>query len=135
MSWHKPVRVGVGLFGLVAAVVVYFAIGSRQEAAPPGRDERLDPKAFLESTAAVLQQVRKGEEDFEFSADRTLTYDDGSARMMGIRLKVKRRGGRGFDVSVKEAGVRKVRKDLAHQGRVVLEVSDGFRLTTDDVTY
>ena len=70
----------------MAAVVVYFAIGSRQEAAPPGRDERLDPKAILESTAAVLQQVRKGEEDFELSADRTLTYDDGSARMMGIRI-------------------------------------------------
>src|SRR5688572_320179 len=135
MSWHKPVRVGVGLFGLVAAVVVYFAIGSRQEAAPPGRDERLDPKAILESTAAVLQQVRKGEEDFELSADRTLTYDDGSARMMGIRIKVKRRGGRDFVVTAQEAGAGKDRKDLALKGRVVLEASDGFRLTTDDATY
>jgi LPS export ABC transporter protein LptC len=135
MSWHKPVRVGVGLFGLVAAVAVYFAIGSRQPGPPPARDERFDPKAILESTAAVVQQVRGGEEDFELAADRTLNYDDGSARLMGVRINVKRRSGRDYVVTAQEARAGKDRKALALKGSVVLEASDGFRLTTDDATY
>jgi LPS export ABC transporter protein LptC len=135
MSWHKPVRVGVGLFGLGAAVAVYFAIGSRQAAPPPSRDDRLDPKALTESADAVVQQVRQNEEDFQVTADHTLNYDDGSAKLMGIRIRVKKRGGRDFLVTAKEAGAGKDRKALALKGSVVLEASDGFKLTTEDATY
>jgi LPS export ABC transporter protein LptC len=135
MSWHKPVRVAVGVFGVASLVVVYFGISARQTAAPPAAMERLDPKAILESTGAILQQVRKGEEDFEVRADRTLNYEDGSARMLGVRVSVKKRNGRDFVVTAKEAGAGKDRKDLHLTGDVVLEASDGFRLTTDDATY
>jgi len=135
MSWHKPVRVGVGVFGLVAAVGVYFAIGSRQAAPPPPPDGRLDPKANVESTEAVVQQVRQGEEDFQVTADRTLSYEDGTSRLMGVRISVKRRGGRDFVVTAAEAGAGKDRKDLALKGSVVLDASDGFHLTTDNATY
>jgi lipopolysaccharide export system protein LptA len=135
MSWHKPVRVGVGLFGLAAAVAVYFAIGTRHAAPPPSRDDRLDPKALTESADAVVQQVRQNEEDFQVTAEHTLNYDDGSAKLMGIRIRVKKRGGRDFLVTAKEAGAGKDRKALALKGTVVLEASDGFRLTTEDATY
>jgi LPS export ABC transporter protein LptC len=135
MSWHKPVRVGVGVFGLVAAVAVYFAIGSRQAAPPRPPDDRLDPKAMLESTEAVLQQVRKSEEDFQVTADRTLNYEDGTSRLMGVRIRVKRRSGRDFVVTAAEAGAGKDQKDLALKGSVVLDASDGFHLTTDNATY
>ena len=110
MSWHKPVRIGVGLFGLVAAVVVYFTIGSRQAPGPAPRDDRLDPKALTESTAAVVQQVRQGQEDFEVTADRTLSYEDGSAKLMGVHIRVKKRSGRDFEVTANEAGAGKDRK-------------------------
>jgi len=135
MSWHKPVRIGVGLFGLVTAVVVYFTIGSRQAPGPPLRDDRLDPKALTESTAAVVQQVRQGQEDFEVTADRTLSYDDGSAKLMGVHIRVKKRSGRDFVVTANEAGAGKDRKNLALKGSVVLEASDGFKLTAADATY
>jgi len=135
MSWHKPVRVGVGVFGLVAAVAVYFAIGSRQAAAPTPSDDRLDPKAVNESTEAVLQRVRKSEEDFQVTAEHTLNYDDGSARLMGVRIQVKHRGGRDFVVTATEAKAGKDRKSLGLKGSVALEASDGFKLTTDDATY
>jgi LPS export ABC transporter protein LptC len=135
MSWHKPVRVGVGVFGLVAAVAVYFAIGTRQPAPAPQRDGRLDPKAILESAAAVLQQVRGGEEDFKVTADRTLNYEDGTARLIGVRINVKGRSGRDFVVTAQEASAGKDRKNLGLKGSVVLDASDGFRLTTDDATF
>ncbi|HEV8393126.1 MAG TPA: LPS export ABC transporter periplasmic protein LptC [Vicinamibacterales bacterium] len=135
MSWHKPVRLGVGLFGLVAAVGVYFAIGSRQAAPTAPPDGRLDPNAILETAAAVVQQSRESEEDFQVTADRTLSYEDGTAKLMGVHISVKRRGGRDYLVTAKEAGAGKDRKDLALKGSVVLEASDGFKLTTDDATF
>lgn len=135
MSWHKPVRVIVGVFGLAAAVGVYFAIGSRQTAAPPPPVERVDPKAMLESTDAVLQQSRLAEEDFEVKADRTLNYEDGSAKLMGVRVSVRKRDGRDFVITAREASAGKDRKDLVLKGSVVLEASDGFRLATEDATY
>jgi LPS export ABC transporter protein LptC len=135
MSWHKPVRLAVGVFGIVAAVAVYFAIGARQTAVPPSPVERLDPKAVAEGTQAVLQQVRRGEEDFEVRADRTLTYDDGSVKLLGVRVSVRKRNGRDFVVTAREAAAGKDNKDLSLAGSVVLEASDGFRLTTDAATY
>ena len=42
---------------------------------------------MLESTAAVLQQSRQAEEDFEVKAERTLNYEDGSAKLMGVRVE------------------------------------------------
>jgi LPS export ABC transporter protein LptC len=114
---------------------VYFAIGTRQEPAPEPRGDRLDPKAILEGAAAVVQQVRQGQEDFELSADRTLNYDDGTSRLLGVRINVKRRSGRDFVVTAAEAGAGKDRKTLALKGSVALQASDGFKLTTDDATY
>jgi LPS export ABC transporter protein LptC len=135
MSWHKPVRIAVGVFGLAAAVGVYFAIGSRQNAPAQAPVTRLDPKAMVESTDAVLQQSRRGQEDFEVKAERTLNYEDGSAKLMNVRVSVRKRDGRDFIVTAREASAGKDRKDLVFSGDVVLEASDGFRLTTSDATY
>lgn len=135
MSWQKPVRIGVGVFGVVAAVAVYFAIGSRQPPRPEATVRRVDPTAITESTQAVLQRVRQTAEDFEVTADHTLNYDDGSAKLMGVRIRVKKRSGRDFLVTASEAGAGKDRKKLALKGNVALEASDGFKLTTDDATY
>ena len=63
----------------------------------------MDPKAVLESRAAVLQQVRENEEQFELKAERTLHYEDGSTRQYGIRLSVRNRSGRDYIVTAKEA--------------------------------
>jgi LPS export ABC transporter protein LptC len=135
MSWHKPVRVAVGVFGLAAAVAVYFAIGSRQTAAPPAAVKRVDPNAVTETTAAVLQRTRLGEEDFEVKAEQTLNYEDGSVKMTGVRISVHKGNDRDFVVTAREASAGKDRKDIVLTGSVVLEASDGFRLTTEDATY
>ncbi len=68
-------------------------------------------------------------------ADRTLNYEDGSSKLMGIRVSVRKRDGRDFVVTAREASAGKDQKDLVLTGSVVLEASDGFRLTTDNATY
>ena len=135
MSWHKPVRIAVGVFGLAAAVAVYFAIGSRQTASAPAAGRAARSQGDGREHRRRLQQSRQGEEDFEVKADRTLNYEDGSAKMMGVRISVRKRDDRDFVVTAREASAGKDRKDLVLTGSVVLEASDGFRLTTEDATY
>jgi hypothetical protein len=60
MSWHKPVRVAVAVFGVAAAVAVYFAIGSRQTASRVRRFNALDPKAMLEEVRRRPAAVTAG---------------------------------------------------------------------------
>ena len=97
------------MFGLAAAVAVYFAIGSREPERREVSVNRVDPTAVTESTEAALQRVRQTEEDFEVIADHTLNYEDGSAKLMGVRIRVKKRSGRDFLVTANEAGAGKGR--------------------------
>ena len=48
-SWQKRLRVGVAIFGIVFAGLVYRSIGERRIAAPTRPVDRLDPKAILET--------------------------------------------------------------------------------------
>ena len=85
MTWHRPARILVGVLALASAAAAYVSSTRRSQSAPQPV-ERMDPKAILESRAAVLQQVRENEEQFELKAERTLHYEDGSTRQYGIRL-------------------------------------------------
>ena len=83
-----------------------------------------------------MQQSRESEEDFEVTADRTLNYEDGSARLMGVRISVKQaRRPRLRRDRRRKPGPARIARTSTLKGSVVLEASDGFRLTTDDATY
>jgi LPS export ABC transporter protein LptC len=97
--------------------------------------ERSDPKAILESREAVLQRVKENEETFEVRADRTFHYEDGSMRQYGVRVAVRKRGGRDFTVTAKEARSTKEGEDLELNGDVKLLASDGFELAVQHATY
>ncbi len=134
MTWHRPARILVGVLALASAAAAYVSSTRRSPAAPPPV-ERMDPKAILESRAAVLQQVRENEEQFELKAERTLHYEDGSTRQYGIRLSVRNRSGRDYIVTAKEARAGKEAKDLELAGDVRLAASDGFALDAQSATY
>jgi LPS export ABC transporter protein LptC len=134
-SWQKRARLGVATFTVAFGVVVYFAMGERQAAAPVIPVERQDPKASLEVVSGVLQQLTNIQQDYEIQADSWLTYDDGSVKMPGVRIIAKKRDGRDFVISAKEARAGPDRKQLALSGEVVLTASDGFHLETSSATF
>jgi LPS export ABC transporter protein LptC len=135
MRWQKRARFGVALFGIVFAVIVYFAIGERQEAAPPERPARLDPRAILESAGAILQQFREARQDYQITAEKQLTYEGGATKLINITISVRGREGRDFVVTGREAEATEGQKELHIRGDVTLTASDGFVVTAAEASF
>jgi lipopolysaccharide transport protein LptA len=133
-SWQKPLRIGLAIFGILFAGLVYRSIGERPAATPPAPLDRLDKKALLETTQTVLEQVRGNEREFEIKSGRTLTYEDGSAKHFDVEI-TRRTEARVFVITAKEAQAGPNQVALELSGGVKVSVSDGFELTTDRATF
>src|SRR4030095_12762406 len=134
-SWQKRLRIGLAIFGIVFAGFVYRSIGERRLAVPSQPVDRVDPKAVVETTQAVLQQVRGSEQEFEIKSGRTLTYKDGSARHFNVEITVRRSEGRVFVITAGEATAGPQQVELQLSGGVKVSVNDGFELVTDHGTF
>ena len=135
MKWQKRARLGVAVFGIAFAIVVYATIGERHTSAPAARPSRLDPRAILESAGAAFQQFQAARQDYVIEADRQLTYEGGATKFIGVTIKVRQRAGRDFVVSGREAQAGENQKELEITGDVKLAASDGFVATTDRATF
>ena len=136
MRWQRKARVGVAIFGIVFAIVVYAAIGERKPATQAARPSRFDPLAVLESIGSKVQQVRQARQDYVVEADRQLTYKDGSTKLVGVRIRIPDREGRDVMISGREAQTTgSDQKELQLVGEVKLASTDGFELTTDSASF
>jgi lipopolysaccharide export system protein LptA len=133
--WRRRTRIGLAIFGVVFALLVYFSIGERRSLAPSERLEPSDPKAQVEIEQGIYQQYRKGEQDFSFKSVRSLTYEDGSSKHFTVEITVTKADERSYVVTADEArvGVNQRSKELT--GRVRLKASDGFQLDSDRATH
>jgi LPS export ABC transporter protein LptC len=134
-SWQKRLRIALAIFGIVFAGWVYRSIGERPVTTPAKPVDRLDPKAMVETTQAVLQQVRGTEQEFQIKSQRTLTYADGSAKHVQVEITVRKADGRVFVVTAGEALAGPNQVELQLSGGVKVSVNDGFELTTDHGTF
>ena len=133
-SWQKRLRIGLAIFGIVFAGLVYRSIGERPAITPPEPPERLDKKALLETRQTVVEQVRGNEREFEIKSSRTLSYEDGSAKHIDVVI-TRRTEGRVFVITAREAQAGPKQIDLELSGGVKVSVSDGFELMTDRATF
>lgn len=130
-SWQQRARVGVVVFGVACAALVYWSIGDRRAVDEPVEVERFDPDAVAESTVSALRQDRGLEQEFSISGTRTFTYEDGSVRFLGVTIRVPKADGREFVITAREATAGAGEAEYQVSGGVVLVASDGFRLETD----
>jgi lipopolysaccharide export system protein LptA len=133
-SWQKRLRIGLAVFGILFAGLVYRSIGERPAATSPQPIDRLDPKAILETTQAVLEQVRGTERQFEIKSGRSLSYEDGSAKHFDVEI-TRRSDGRVFVITAKEATAGPNQIEFQLSGGVKVVVDDGFELTTESGTF
>jgi len=134
-SWQKRARVGVAVFGIAVAGLVYRSIREPDARATSAPIDRFDPKAILETVGAVLQQVRGTELEYQIESDRSLGYEDGSAKHFNIEITVHKLDGRSFVVTAREALAGPQHVELQLSGEVNLVASDGFQLRTERATF
>lgn len=135
MKWQKWARLIVASIGITAAVVVYATMGERAKPVPVTEPTRLDPKAIIESSGNVVQQVRGDRQDFLIEAERQLTYEGGATKLLGVKITVRNRGGRDYVVTGREAQAGENQKELQLAGGVELKASDGFTVHTADAAF
>jgi len=134
-SWQRLTRIGLAVFGVVFAAIVYLSIGERRKPVPPAPVERLDPKAVAETYGGGLDRMRETQRDFSLKFSRSLSYDDGSQKLFDVEITVRKSDGRTFVVTADEATAGKDQREKQLSGNVRLKASDGFELTTDRATH
>src|SRR6266850_7238451 len=135
MRWQKWGRFLAAMIGIAAAVVVYATMGERVKLVPATAPTRIDPKAVIESSGNIVQQVRGTKQDYVIEAERQLTYEGGATKLVGVRITVRNRGGRDYVVTGREAQSGENQKELQLSGGVTLEANDGFIVRTDTASF
>jgi len=97
MKWQRWGRFLAAIIGIAAAVVVYATMGERAKSVPVTSPVRMDPKAIIESSGNVVQQVRGTRQDYLIEAERQLTYEGGFTKLIGVKITVRNRGGRDYE--------------------------------------
>jgi lipopolysaccharide export system protein LptA len=135
MRWQKRARLGIAIFGIVFAAIVYFAIGERVTPAPVPPPTRIDPTATVETSQGVLDRVSGAKLVFRVNFERNLTYENGASKLIGVRIDVKEREGRDFVITAGEGQATAKQQDLQLAGNVRMSASDGFVLSTATATF
>ncbi len=133
--WQRRTRIGLAIFAVAVAAVVYFSIGERRSQAPPAPVQRLDPKAVAETRGGELDRMRATVQDFSLTFSRALSYEDGTQKLFDVEITVKKSDGRTYVVTADEATDGKGQREKQLTGHVRLKVSDGFEMTTDRATH
>jgi LPS export ABC transporter protein LptC len=130
MKWQKRARIGVAIFGIVFAGVVFFAIDEREPPKTALAVERVDPAAVVETEGCKILRATGVRQNFEVICDRLLAYEDGTSKLFGVRIDVKERHGRDFVITGDEALANDKTREISLAGAVSLRASDGFELTS-----
>ncbi len=135
MKWQKRARLGVAVFGIVFAVVVFFAVGEREKPAAAPPPSRLDPSAIMETSKCVLKRTTGTRKDFTVTCDRYLGYENETAKLFGARIEVRERQGRDFLITGAEGLLNYKSREIVLSNNVRLLASDGFELSTATATF
>jgi LPS export ABC transporter protein LptC len=135
MTWQKRARLGVAVFGIAFAGVVFFAVGEREKPAAAPPPSRLDPSAIMETSDCVLKRTTGTRKDFTVTCDRYLQYENETGKLLGARIEMRERQGRDFLITGAEGLINYKTREIALANNVRLLASDGFELSTATATF
>lgn len=135
LSWQKRVRLGVALFGVVVAGIVYMAIGERQAPAPAEPVIRKDPRASAEFIGGSHEQYEGTVGKYKIEWAERFVYADGSTLLIKPRIIVPNLEGRDFLITADKATSGPEQKVLELVGAVSMRASDGFALSTERASH
>jgi LPS export ABC transporter protein LptC len=136
MRWQKYTRIVMAIVVVAVCVAVAVTLKRRRPAASGGALVRTDPRAVVESTGGRSVRFKGGHEDVRVEYERQLTYQDGSTKLVGVKVSTDDRGdGRSFTVTGKEGDVGKDESVVTLNGDVKLVESNGFTAHTEHASF
>ncbi|MGH9348332.1 MAG: LPS export ABC transporter periplasmic protein LptC, partial [Vicinamibacterales bacterium] len=135
MRWQKRARIGIAIFGIAFAGLVFLAIGERERPTAAPAPDRIDPTALVETARGSMNRVTGTRQDFVVTFDHQLAYENGESRLAGVRIEVKERQGRDFVITGAEALANEKSREINLSGNVRMLASDGFELSTATATF
>jgi lipopolysaccharide export system protein LptA len=133
--WQRYARLGLGLFAVGFAGVLWFATAERTEPPPPAPIERLDPKATSEIRGGDVLQHKGTKRDIKVEFGSQMSYSDGRSQFTSFKAHVDDRGGRSFVISGQKATVGAELSSYDLEGNVTMQTSDGLTVTTPQATF
>jgi LPS export ABC transporter protein LptC len=132
--WQKRARLVMAGVGIAVIIVVALTVRERQ---PSPRNEsvtRVDPKAVAESAGGRTVQASGTRVPGVLDYERSLTYADGTSRLIGPKLTTTRNG-QPFIVTGKEAALGKDQAHVTITGDVKLTSGDGLSVAAGEAAY
>jgi LPS export ABC transporter protein LptC len=134
--WQRRARLVIAIGAVAFAATLPFAVKRRPRESPAAPVARTDPDAIVEGTIGRVTRFKRTREDVTVEFERQLTYQDGSARLVGVRIVTEgRRGDRTFTVSGQEGSLGQNDSTIELRGAVRLTASDGLTAHSDRATY
>ena len=136
--WQRRARFVIAVFAVGFAIAVAFAFQKRSgapAAAPVPLPAANDPGVVVQSTAGSVVRFSKARQDVSVAYDKQITYQDGSTRLVGVKVVTDQRDGRSFTVTGREGRVGQNESAIVLDGDVRLKASDGFTAATEHAEY
>src|SRR5262245_846896 len=133
-NWQRTTRWVMAVTGVVAAIAVGFTLKKRISPQVQAPLTRTDPKAILETAGGRGSRTNKTRPELQITWDRMLTYEDGSNKLIGLKV-ITDRNGKTFEITGKEGKVRDNEGTVELHGNVHVKVSDGLEVTSEDATF
>jgi LPS export ABC transporter protein LptC/lipopolysaccharide transport protein LptA len=135
MIWQKKARLVITIGAVGFAVALAFAFRPRAPEPDAAPVTPTDPKALVETTGARTLRHNRDREEVLIEHEKLLTYSDGTAKMLGVKVTTERAGGRTFTLTAKEGQFGENESHYTMSGDVQLAASDGLQVRTERATY
>jgi LPS export ABC transporter protein LptC len=134
MAWQKRARLVAVLVAVGVGATVLITTRRREPPPAPRPVSRVDPAAVVESSGAIVRQVKGERENFRLEADKQLSYPDGTSKLLGVKITIDRQG-KTYVVTGSEAKAGDNQSHIELTGNVHLSSSDGLDVTAGSATY
>lgn len=134
-SWQRRARLGLGLFALAFAGVIFFNLRERERPAAVEPVARIDPRATVETRGGEVLQLKGARQDIRIEFESQATYDDGQSRLFGLKAFIDNRNGRSFTISGREGQIGKDQSSIDITGDAVMTTSDGLTTKSSEAHY
>jgi LPS export ABC transporter protein LptC len=133
-TWQKRARLVMAGVGITVIIAVALTVRERQPKPENDSVTRVDPKAVAESAGGRTVQASGTRVPGVLDYERSLTYADGTSRLIGPKLTTTRNG-QTFTVTGKEAALDQDQAHVTITGDVKLTSGDGLSVAAGEAAY